>query len=214
MRRIRETDVVTNDSQGGVRGDPVVRIGEEDGTRDRSPSVSSTCDARTTAAEPEEAALRGHVALYGFRCNVCGHHHAGQTVAYICIGCPCEEVPWWIKEKRDAAPDSRKQDAVGLSSAHEGERPRALLNEAGRQQFDRAEAAEAARDHLRARLQQQIATWQRHAETSTRSDEPWTVEQAPVLLQCARPISWRSSPSPHRTKRPIQMRLRARRRRT
>ncbi len=26
-------------------------------------------------------------------CKECGHNHAGQSLGYICIGCPCNEVP-------------------------------------------------------------------------------------------------------------------------
>lgn len=29
----------------------------------------------------------------GWDCETCGHRHAGRTLAYICIGCPCPEQP-------------------------------------------------------------------------------------------------------------------------
>ena len=29
------------------------------------------------------------LALFGFPCPDCGHHHAGQAVGFICIGCAC-----------------------------------------------------------------------------------------------------------------------------
>lgn len=29
----------------------------------------------------------------GFKCPECEHRHAGKTLDYICIGCPCPFVP-------------------------------------------------------------------------------------------------------------------------
>ena len=62
--------------------------------------------------EDSNKALRDHVALYGFRCPKCGHHHAGQTVAYICIGCPCDMVPDWVAAPRSAP--ATQQDEVAF----------------------------------------------------------------------------------------------------
>lgn len=29
----------------------------------------------------------------GWDCATCGHRHAGRTLAYICVGCPCPAQP-------------------------------------------------------------------------------------------------------------------------
>lgn len=40
--------------------------------------------------------LRGEpVGHDGWHCETCGHQHAGKVLAYICIGCPCQETPPW-----------------------------------------------------------------------------------------------------------------------
>lgn len=31
----------------------------------------------------------------GFDCPECKHRHSGKTLAYICVGCPCDFVPDW-----------------------------------------------------------------------------------------------------------------------
>jgi hypothetical protein len=33
------------------------------------------------------------IAREGWDCVKCGHRHSGRTLAYICIGCPCDEKP-------------------------------------------------------------------------------------------------------------------------
>ena len=30
------------------------------------------------------------IRCHGFPCEDCGHTHAGEARAYICVGCPCE----------------------------------------------------------------------------------------------------------------------------
>lgn len=37
------------------------------------------------------------VARHGFDCRACGHHHDGESVAYVCIGCLCEKRPDWFR---------------------------------------------------------------------------------------------------------------------
>lgn len=29
----------------------------------------------------------------GFDCPECKHRHSGKTLAYICVGCPCDFIP-------------------------------------------------------------------------------------------------------------------------
>ena len=36
-----------------------------------------------------ELDVAARLALFGFPCPDCGHHHAGQAVGFICIGCAC-----------------------------------------------------------------------------------------------------------------------------
>lgn len=41
----------------------------------------------------------------GFDCKQCGHRHSGKTLAYICVGCPCDFVPDFdaIRKRQESA---------------------------------------------------------------------------------------------------------------
>lgn len=44
-------------------------------------------------AEPSLAPYANVVVSTGAHCDACGHDHAGRSVGFICIGCPCDQRP-------------------------------------------------------------------------------------------------------------------------
>lgn len=67
-------------------------------------------------------------------CNACGHEHRGAELAYICVGCPCEERPGFEAgeaaavelESEEATREDELDDVLRLLRRHDADQVRGI----------------------------------------------------------------------------------------